>query len=221
MVEARFCANCGEAVADSDAFCASCGAAQGATADPLATLQPPQPEREEPTRFVAPPPPPVPRPPSARMPVHAQSAAGAQRPGAEAARKPWTGLDMSIAAFTLALGAALLAVPWYEMVSLTAVEQPMGWTAIIGVVAAVVVILSVLTARTTQGGRVVGWLGSLAALASVVLKYALPQLEYANEVQVNSVILEAYGAGFWMALSAAVLLVLLGTVRLFKRPPAW
>lgn len=219
MADARFCATCGDAVSDSDAFCSSCGATQSATADPLATIRPSQPEREEPT-FVASPPP-MPRPPTAWTPAHAQPAAGAQRPGAEATRNPWTGLDMTIAALTLVLGAALLAIPWYEIVPWTAVEQPKGWTAIIGVVAAAVVILSVLTARTTQGGRVVGWLGSLAALASVALKYALPQLEYGNEVQVNSVILEAYGAGFWMALSAAVLLVLFGTMRLFKRPPAW
>ncbi len=220
MAEAKFCANCGEAVAGSDAYCPSCGAAQSATADPPATVQPPPLEREEPTTFVTPPPT-VPRPPTARTPVHARAAAGAQHPEAEATRRPWTGLDLTIAALTLVLGAALLAIPWYEILPLTAVEQPKGWTAVIGVVAAAVVILSVLTARTTQGGRVVGWLGSLAALASVALKYALPQLEYGNEVQVNSVTLEAYGTGFWMALSAAVLLVLFGTVRLFKRPPAW
>jgi hypothetical protein len=220
MAEATFCASCGEAVAEADAFCASCGAAQSVTADPLATIQPSQLKREEPMTFVAPPPP-APRPPSARTPLDDRPAAGAQPQGAEATRTPWSGLDMTIVALTLVLGAALLAIPWYEILPLTAVEQPKGWTAIMGVVAAVVVILSVLTARTTQGGRVVGWLGSLAALASVVLKYALPQLEYANEVQVNSVILQAYGTGFWMALGAGVLLVLLGTVRLFKRPPAW
>jgi hypothetical protein len=140
---------------------------------------------------------------------------------AGATRTPWTGLDLTFSALALALGAALLVFPWYKILSLTAVEQPKGWTAIIGVVAAAAVILSVLTGRTTQGGRVVGWLGSFAALASVVLKYALPQLEYGNEIQVNSMTLEAYGTGFWISLSAAALLVLFGTVRLCKRPPSW
>jgi len=215
MTEQQFCVNCGQTVDALDKFCATCGAAQAAS-DGSAVAR----TVTAPPVFAAP----ATQPPQAITARPGPATEALAAPGTQHAPDPrvrWSGVDWAVVLLAVVLAVALLAVPWFKFSSLTAVEAPNGWTGVVGVVAAAVVIASVVFGRGTPGARSTGCIASVAAVAAVALKYCVPQLEFGSELQFSSVVLDAYSAGFWLALVAAVALVLMSTVRLFQARQAW
>jgi hypothetical protein len=210
MTEQKFCVNCGQGADALDRFCGMCGAplrrsehapVTQTVALPVdtATHQPPPPHTYQST-------PPV---------------TAARGPGSSGgALVRWSGIDWTVAGLAIIVGVALLALPWFKFTTITAVEGHDGWIGVVGVVAAAIVTASVAFGQGTPGSRALGWLASVAAVASVALTYCLPQLEFGSELQFSSAILQAYGTGFWLALASAVALVLLSTARLSKRQPS-